>query len=714
MSPNATALERYWTDELFGPRTEFSGIYVTLLCTLGVVSYLLKAKNWVKLSSSKGFRNGRSFQSNSDDIDDVEDGARNIFNKLVEEDKQCVIFYGSQTGTAEGYARRLAKDASARFHLGVIVADLEEYDHQYLSQFLEDKLAIFVLATQGEGDPTDNAMEFWDLVTAQSPLFFKAKDSQDPLTHLRYAMFGLGNRNYEKYNAVACGVDTAFQHLGAKRIGELGLGDDAANTTEEDYLAWKESIWTAAADLWALTESKVDIEPTFSVTEIETPSLTSNVYLGELSKYHLEAQRGITYGPSHPFLATITESRELFKSQDRSCLHLEIDLQHSGLTYTTGDHLTIWPMNSEREAHRFLSVFGLSNKIDQVVSIQDRGQTVQPPVPSPTTYGAIARHYLEICGIVSRPFLMQIARFAPDAAARAMMEKLGTDKEYFERQVMQNRLNLAQVCETVSSPEAVWSNVPLAFLIEGVNKLKPRYYSISSSSLAQADRVSVTVGVQSFISNDSGQAFRGVSSHYLLALKQSVDSAGSFTGYALSGPRESYSKLRVPVHLRRSTFRLPENPLTPIIMIGPGTGVAPFRGFIQERAAQLKSGMQVGKMLLFFGCRTEDEDFIYTDDWKRYKSALGERFELVTAFSRQERSKVYVQKKLIECMEHVGTMLCQQNASIYICGDASNMAKEVNATILKIIAQTQHLTAAEAKDVVMEMKKGRRHQEDIW
>lgn len=86
----------------------------------------------------------------------------------------------------------------------------------------------------------------------------------------------------------------------------------------------------------------------------------------------------------------------------------------------------------------------------------------------------------------------------------------------------------------------------------------------------------------------------------------------------------------------------------------------------------------------------------------------------MTAFSRQERSKVYVQKKLIECMEHVGTMLCQQNASIYICGDASNMAKEVNATILKIIAQTQHLTAAEAKDVVMEMKKGRRHPEDIW
>ncbi len=210
---------------------------------------------------------------------------RDILSKMKEEGKSCVIFYGSQWGTAEGYAKRVAKEASARFGLSSVTADLEEYGHRYLSQFLEDNLAIFTLVTQGEGDPGDNAQEFWDLVTAETPRFVEGTTPSTPLSNLRYAISGLGNENYDKYKAVAHGIDTAFQTLGAQRIEDLGLDDDAANSTEEDFLAWVESMWAGAASLLGLSGSKVEAKVSFEICEEASGyKTTGKAYLGELSE----------------------------------------------------------------------------------------------------------------------------------------------------------------------------------------------------------------------------------------------------------------------------------------------------------------------------------------------------------------------------------------------------------------------------------------------
>jgi NADPH-ferrihemoprotein reductase len=195
-----------------------------------------------------------------------------------------IVFYGSQTGTAEGYAARIAKECSQRFGVSCMTADLELYDLSYLDQVPEDKLVIFVLATYGEGDPTDNAIEFWDLVTEDEPSF--SENSEDrPLSNLKFVLFGLGNKTYEQYNEVSRRVNKCLLKLGAQRIGEAGEGDDDGSL-EEDYLAWKETMWPAFCEALGVDESSARSGPRVPIYTVEELSdyEKDDVYFGELAE----------------------------------------------------------------------------------------------------------------------------------------------------------------------------------------------------------------------------------------------------------------------------------------------------------------------------------------------------------------------------------------------------------------------------------------------
>ena len=545
---------------------------------------------------------------------------RNIYEKMDESSKNCVIFYGSQTGTAEDYASRLAKEGSSRFGLKTMVADLEDYDYENLDTFPDDKVAMFVLATYGEGEPTDNAVDFYEFVTGEEVSFSGAGgEDGKPLASLKYVAFGLGNNTYEHYNSMVRRVNAAFERLGAMRIGEAGEGDDGAGTMEEDFLAWKEPMWSALSEKMGLEEREAVYEPVFSVTEKEDMSAEADeVYLGEPNKNHLEGHSKGPYNAHNPYIAPIAESREVFTVRDRNCLHMEIDISGSNLSYQTGDHVAVWPTNAGKEVDRFLNIIGISDKRHMVISVKGLDATAKVPFPTPTTYDAAVRYHMEIGGPVSRQFVSSLAAFAPDEASKTEMTKLGSDKDYFHEKISKLYLNIAQVLEKVSGGRS-WTNIPFSLLIEGIPKIQPRYYSISSSSLVQKDKVSITAVVEEVTIPGGEHIVRGVTTNYLLALKQkqhgdpNPDPHG--LTYAITGPRNKYDGIHVPVHVRHSNFKLPSDPSKPIIMVGPGSGVAPFRGFIQERAAQAKAGEKVGKTILFYGCRRSSEDFLYKDEW---------------------------------------------------------------------------------------------------
>ncbi|KZF23139.1 hypothetical protein L228DRAFT_105058 [Xylona heveae TC161] len=676
----------------------------------GTVAYFTKGTYW-------GISKASQVSPSSSATGPIKGATRDVIEKMQETGKDCVIFYASQTGTAEDYASRLAKEGHSRFGLNTMVADLEDYDYDTLDTFPSNKIAMFVLATYGEGEPTDNAVEFYEFITGEDVTFSDPDDSEAPLHNMKYVTFGLGNNTYEHYNAMVRRVDLALQKLGANRIGTAGEGDDGAGTMEEDFLAWKEPMWLALAEAMGLEEREAVYEPVFKVTEREDLTAEAdNVYLGEPNKNHLEGLSKGPYNAHNPFIAPIAESRELFTAKDRNCLHMDIEISGSNLSYQTGDHLAVWPTNSGKEVNRFLEVLGLTSRSHTVIAVKSLDATAKVPFPTPTTYDAAASYYLEICGTVSRQFVASIAPFAPTDTAKAEMTKLGNDKDYFHERVAEKYLNIAQVLEKVEKSQK-WTGIPFSIFIEGLHRIQPRYYSISSSSLVQKNKVSITAVVESSQISGSPEMLKGVTTNYLLALKQkqhgdpNPDPHG--LSYAITGPRNKYDGIHVPVHIRHSNFKLPSDPSKPIVMIGPGTGVAPFRAFVQERAEQAKAGENVGKCVLFFGCRRKTEDFLYQNEWEEYKKALGDNFIFVTAFSRDGPEKVYVQHRLREHAQLIDALL-QDRGYFYVCGDAAHMAREVNSTLAEIIAKQRNINEAQAEDIVKTMRARNRYQEDVW
>ncbi|KAH9827921.1 NADPH--Cytochrome-P450 reductase [Teratosphaeria destructans] len=686
-------------------------IAVLVALLLGTIAYFTKGTYWAvqKDPYASSFANGHAAKAGK---------SRNILEKLEETGKNCVIFYGSQTGTAEDYASRLAKEGSSRFGLKTMVADLEEYDYDNLDQFPEDKVAFFVLATYGEGEPTDNAVEFYEFISAEDVSFGdKGGAEEKPLSNLKYVAFGLGNNTYEHYNSMVRNVSKFLDRLGAQRIGDAGEGDDGAGTMEEDFLAWKEPMWAALSSALNLEEREAVYEPVYEITERhDLDAEDDTVYLGEPNKNHLEGQSKGPYNANNPYIAPIAESKELFKDKTRNCLHMEIDISGSNLSYQTGDHIAVWPTNAGKEVDRFLNILGLSEKRHTVIAVKGLDATAKVPFPSPTTYDAVVRYHMEICAPVSRQFVSQLAPFAPNDSIKAELSKIGSDKEAFAQQVAIKNYNIAQFLESQSGGEK-WTKIPFSIFIEALHKIQPRYYSISSSSLVQKKKISITAVVESLEAPGAPHVVKGVTTNYLLALKQkqhgdpNPDPHG--LNYAITGPRNKYDGIHVPVHVRHSNFKLPSDPSKPIIMIGPGTGVAPFRGFVQERAQMAKNGEDVGKTILFFGCRKSNEDFLYEDEWKQYKQDLGDKFELITAFSREGPNKVYVQHRLREHADEINKLL-EQKAYFYVCGDAAHMAREVNEVLAQIISEKRGVSKQKAEEIVKGMRASNQYQEDVW
>ncbi|KAM0426107.1 hypothetical protein ACHAPT_008738 [Fusarium lateritium] len=673
---------------------------VSILILIATATYVTGWKPW---SQSK--------DHNADTILDTTDAnARDIVETMEKAGKNCVVFYGSQSGTAEDYATRLAQEGKSRYGLETMVADLEDYEYGNLDMFPETSVAIFILATYGEGEPTDNAIDFYKSITDAA-----FSDSRNPpLDNLRYIIFGLGNSTYEHYNLMGRSVNRILKSLGAQIIGQPGEGDAGLGTLEEAFLTWKDDMWAALSDRMGLHQRKAKYEAVFDL--VREPGLTSaslQVYTGEPNSMHLE---GVIKGPfnaQNPYIASVTESRELLSGTTRNCLHLEIDIGGSGLTYQTGDHIAVWPTNATNEVDEFLHTIGLDGQNDTVVRIGTLDPTAKIPFPTPTTFDAIVRYRLEICAPVSRQFLSRLVAFAPNDAAMAELSKLSDNRTYFHEKVAQMQYTLSKALSIASGGEK-WTRIPFLLLIEGLPRLQPRYYSISSSSLVQPERISITVAMENQAIPGRPDTFKGVTTNYLLALKQHQD--GDLKGgplYKLMGPKGTYDGMRLPIHLRSSNFRLPRDLSTPVILIGPGTGVAPMRGFIHERARLASLGQEVGRTLLFFGCRRRSEDYLYKSEWEELKKSPKFNFEVITAFSREGPAKVYVQHRLKEWAIEVNELL-EKNASVYVCGDASNMALAVREALAQIISEQRLVSKQTAKSIVKAMKVAGRYQEDVW
>lgn len=293
-------------------------------------------------------------------------------------------------------------------------------------------------------------------------------------------------------------------------------------------------------------------------------------------------------------------SKELFVAgADRNCVHTEINIEGSGINYQHGDHVGVWPSNSEIEVDRFLCVLGLAapERHNAVISIESLDPALaKVPFPVPTTYATVLRHYIDISAVVGRQILGNLAKFAPTPEAEKFLKELNTDKELYANLVTHGCLKLAEVLQLAAGNDmtarptadnvTAW-NIPFDMIVSNIPRLQPRYYSISSSPKLHPSSIHITAVVLKYQSIENSKVISrwiyGVGSNFLFNLKDAangertvapVNNVPASPVYAIAGPRGAYKEdtiYKVPIHVRRSTFRLPTNPRSPIIMVGPGT-----------------------------------------------------------------------------------------------------------------------------------------------
>ncbi|XP_016993507.2 NADPH--cytochrome P450 reductase [Drosophila takahashii] len=606
-----------------------------------------------------------------------------FIKKLKASGRSLVVFYGSQTGTGEEFAGRLAKEG-IRYRLKGMVADPEECDMEELLQLkdISNSLAVFCLATYGEGDPTDNAMEFYEWIT----------NGDVDLTGLNYAVFGLGNKTYEHYNKVAIYVDKRLEELGANRVFELGLGDDDANI-EDDFITWKDRFWPSVCDHFGIEDGGEEVLIR-QYRLLEQPEVQPDrIYTGEIARLHSVQNQRPPFDAKNPFLAPIKVNRELHKGGGRSCMHIELSIDGSKMRYDAGDHVAMYPVNDKSLVEKLGQLCNAN--LDTVFSLinTDTDSSKKHPFPCPTTYRTALTHYLEITAIPRTHILKELAEYCTDDKEKELLRNMASispeGKEKYQSWIQDACRNVVHILEDIKS-----CRPPIDHVCELLPRLQPRYYSISSSAKMHPTDVHVTAVLVEY-KTPTGRINKGVATTYLKSKQP-----------------QSGEEVKVPVFIRKSQFRLPTKSETPIIMVGPGTGLAPFRGFIQERQFLRDEGKTVGDSILYFGCRKRSEDYIYEtelEDWVR-KGTLN----LKAAFSRDQAKKVYVQHLLEQDADLIWNVIGENKGHFYICGDAKNMAVDVRNILMKILSTKGNMSEADAVQYIKKMEAQKRYSADVW
>ena len=541
-----------------------------------------------------------------------------------------LILFGSQTGSAEGLAKKVAKESEARGFTPKIL-ELNNYESANLAAANK---TIIISSTWGDGEPPDNAVNFWNWLNAEAA---------PRLENLNFAVLGLGDKNYSDFCGASKKFDERLEALGAKRLqprGECDVDYEAAAKN------WIDRLWEKLGGAPATAS---------------LPTATN----GAAVNGHDAISSAPIFDKTNPFPARLLKNILLNQpGSGKEVRHFEIALGSSGLTYEVGDALGVIPENCPELVTQILAALNATG--DEPVKTETG---IIPLRDAFTKYFDLAKPTSEL--------LAEIAKRNPTNEIAVLLTPERADD-------LKKWLRGRDVLDVLACAQNKFTFVELLPLLR---KLAPRLYSISSSPKAHPGEVHLTVGAVRYES--LGRKRKGVASTFLADLAEKSGAVKVFVS---------------PSH----GFKPPTNGDTPMIMVGPGTGIAPFRAFLEERAATGATG----KNWLLFGDQKRSADFLYEElltGWQ--KNNFLTRLDL--AFSRDQAEKIYVQDRMIENAAELWAWL-EAGAHFYVCGDASRMAKDVDAALHKVIETVGGKSADDAKAYVAKLKSDKRYQRDVY
>ena len=532
------------------------------------------------------------------------------------------VLFGSQTGTAEGLAKKLVKTLK-KGNFEPNIQDMATYDRDSLPK---EKNLLIITSTYGDGEPPDTALELHTWLMG---------DAAPSLAGVNFSVLSLGDSSYPDFCQCGIDFDTRLGALGANRIhARVDVDVDA----DVPYADWSKAVIALLAP--------------------SAPAVAANGVAAD------EVEEG-GFSKKRPFPSTVLKNYNLNGPGAKQTNHVEISLEGSGLGYEVGDALGVYPENPE-------------SVVDEIIAALPfrAGEVPTSTGEEVSLREALIRHY--DIGTINKSLIVKWQSRSGSPFLRSLVE--ADDKGQYE-----------DFCWGRDLIDLVL-NYPADFtdgedFVSVLKKLQPRLYSIASSPKAHPGEVHLCVGIVRYDSH--GRKRGGICSTYL------------------SDRLSDNSKPGVFVH-HNNAFRLPADGNVPVIMVGPGTGIAPFRAFLEERKA---TGAK-GKNWLFFGNPHKASDYLYQEELEGFVNdgTLG-RIDL--AWSRDQKEKIYVQNLMIRQGAEIWKWF-QEGAAFYVCGDASRMAKDVDAALLTIAKDHGKLSDEDAAAYIAQLKKDKRYLRDVY
>ena len=564
---------------------------------------------------------------------------------LAKPSHRIAVLYASQSGTAEGLARKLAKELKAQGHMPA-VSTLVGYTPAALAA---EKYALILASTYGDGDAPDGVQPFYEQLCSEHFPRFEG---------LSYAVLALGDKHYEHFCKFGKDLDAKLIALGANPLCDRV---DCDVDVDEPFERWKSAVISRLNE--AAAGQKTARPAVAPATGNGETRLAGEGLSGSAGK----AAPAASFSRDNPLLAPLVDKRDLTCSEStKSTLHLAFSIEGTGVRYEAGDACGVIPRND----------LNLVAEILQTLRFNGNEQVPCGKTGKTTLHDALT-HHLQIT-LLNRKIVKEYA--TKGKCAKLLDLLVPEQQEPLQRFIYGRGL----IDLLVEYPGVIEEPLELVAMLP---KLTPRLYSISSSPLAHQGQIHTTVAVVRYRSYNRERG--GVCSTFF-------------------ADRATLSD-RLPIYIQpNKKFKLPQDPHAPIIMIGPGTGIAPFRGFLHERRALGAKG----RNWLFFGERSAATDYLYREELEGMR-ADGHLARLDTAFSRDQEDKVYVQDRM---MEHAALFWnwLQDGASVYVCGDASRMAKDVHAALHRIVGEQGGMTAQGAEEYIHTLKDEHRYHRDVY